>query len=180
MRITDCRYDRDRLRLALAYRLIAHEARTQTIRNATGLSGDRVRKLYREYVKGQPVRTVRRRRGKSPRQMSFFRRSPLLELQAATLGAMLKRSGMLARPPRLLGPPLEDVDCFCDVYETFRVACPSTAITLEHALYLMQVLARADEFVLTRCRDCEALWIRDTLDLLPDNCPGCRSDPPDG
>ena len=37
MRITDSRYDRDRLRLAVAYRLIRHEARTHTIRQCTGL-----------------------------------------------------------------------------------------------------------------------------------------------
>lgn len=178
MRITDCRYDRDRRRLAVAYRLIGHEARTQTIRLATGLSGDRVRKLYREYVKGQQIRPVRRRRGKSPRQMAFFQRNPILELQAATLGAMLQRCGLLAHPTGPRGPVLDDVERFCDVYETFCVACPRTAITFEHAWYLLQVLARLDEFVLTRCRDCEALWIRDTLDLLPDNCAACRGDPP--
>ena len=54
MRISDCRYDRDRLRLAVAFRLIAHEARTQTIRHCTGLSGDRIRKLYRHYMQGLP------------------------------------------------------------------------------------------------------------------------------
>ncbi len=175
MRITDCRYDRDRLRLAVAYRLISHEARTQTIRAATGLSGDRIRKLYRDYVRGQPVRPVRRRRGKSPRQMTFFRRSPAMELQAATLGALLHRSGLLENPPRPYGPELEKIDRFCDVYETFRVLWPDSPITIEHALYLLQVLARMDEFVLTRCRDCEALWVRDTLDLLPDNCATCRN-----
>ena len=47
MRITDDRYTRDRLRLDLALRLIRHEARTCTIRDWTGLSDDRIRKLYR-------------------------------------------------------------------------------------------------------------------------------------
>ena len=47
MRITDDRYTRDRLRLDLALRLIRHEARTRTIRNWTGLTDDRIRKLYR-------------------------------------------------------------------------------------------------------------------------------------
>jgi hypothetical protein len=84
MRIIDCRYDRDRLRLEVAYRLIAHEARTQTIRHCTGLSGDRIRKLYRHYIQGQPGQRVRRRRGKSPRQMTYFRKSVEHELQAAT------------------------------------------------------------------------------------------------
>ena len=179
MRLTDCRYDRDRRRLAVAYRLIRHEARTQTILQCTGLSGDRVRKLFREYVKGQPLRPVRRRRGKSPRQMSFFRRSPAHELQAATLCAMLRQCGFLGRPQVLFRPTLEEIGHFCDVYETFCALCPSTVITFEHAWHLLHVVARLDEFVLARCPDCLGLWIRDTLDLLPDNCAACRAAPPD-
>jgi len=30
MRLTDCRYDRDRLRLEIAYRLIGYEVRTES------------------------------------------------------------------------------------------------------------------------------------------------------
>jgi len=179
MRITDSRYDRDRQRLAIAYRLIGHEARTQTIRQATGLSGDRIRRLYRDYVKAQVDRPVRRRRGKSPRQMSFFRRSPAHELQAATLCAMLRQCGFLGRPQVLFRPTLEEIGHFCDVYETFCAVCPSTVITFEHAWHLLHVVARLDEFVLARCPDCLGLWIRDTLDLLPDNCAACRAAPPD-
>jgi hypothetical protein len=52
-------------------------------------------------------------------------------------------------------------------------------ISFEHAWHLLHVLARLDEFVLARCPDCHATWIRDTLDLLPDNCAACRTDPPD-
>ncbi len=46
MRISEDRYDRDRQRLELALRFLTHEARTQTIRHWTGLSDDRIRKLY--------------------------------------------------------------------------------------------------------------------------------------
>ena len=73
MRITDSRYDRDRLRLAIAHRMIALEARTRTIRLATQLSDDRIRRLYRDYFAVIGGNRVRRRRGKSPRQMSYFR-----------------------------------------------------------------------------------------------------------
>jgi hypothetical protein len=45
MRVSDDRYTRDRLRLDLAQRLIHHEARTFTIRQWTGLSDDRIRKV---------------------------------------------------------------------------------------------------------------------------------------
>jgi hypothetical protein len=174
MRITDCRYDRDRLRLTIAYRLIGHEARTQTIRHCTRLSGDRIRKLYRTYPYDEPERRVRRRRGKSPRQMSFFRKSAEHELQAATLGCMLSRCDLL-RPHAPTGPRLEEVARFCDVFEAFLSICPVAVITFEHAWYLGQVLARDDEYVLARCPDCKAVWIRDTLDILPDNCSTCRT-----
>ena len=179
MRITDSRYDRDRQRLNVAYRLIGHEARTQTIRQATGLSGDRIRKLYRDYFKGQPVRPVRRRRGKSPRQMSFFWRSPAHEVQAAALAAMLQHCRFIGRPQALYRPNLDEVNRFCDLYETFRALCPATVISFEHAWHLLHVLARLCTFVLARCPDCHGTWIRDTLDLLPDNCAACRTDPPD-
>ena len=174
MRITDCRYDRDRLRLAVAYRLIAHEARTHTIRHCTGLSGDRIRKLYRNYPADVPGPRVRRRRGKSPRQMSYFRRSVEHELQAATLATLLACCGLLRRIHRLPAPRIEDVARFCDAYEAFLCVCPSSLISFEHAWYLGLTLARRDEFLLARCPDCRAAWIRDTLDLLPCNCASCR------
>ena len=50
MRVSDDRYTRDRQNFDLALRLIRHEARTFTIRQWTGLSDDRIRKLYRSYV----------------------------------------------------------------------------------------------------------------------------------
>ena len=106
--------------------------------------------------------------------MSFFWRSPVHELLAAALGALLRQCGLLAHAQVLYRPDLDEVARFCDVYETFCNLCPATVITFEHAWYLLQVLARLDEFVLARCPDCQALWIRDTLDLLPDNCAACR------
>jgi hypothetical protein len=174
MRITDSRYDRDRLRLALAYRLIAFEARTRTIRLATQLSDDRIRKLYRDYFQGRIGPPVKRHRGKSPRQMAFFRRSLEHEQEAGVLGALLRVCDLLERDLVPQRPSLETVARFCDVYETFTGLCLQPHITFEHAWHLWQMLARADEFVLASCQDCQSLWLRDTLDILPDNCPACR------
>ncbi len=58
MRVSDDRYTRDRQRLDLALRLIRHEARTFTIRQWTGLSDDRIRKLYRSYCQDCEARPV--------------------------------------------------------------------------------------------------------------------------
>ena len=174
MRLTDCRYDRDRLRLEIAYRLIGYEVRTETIRQCTQLSADRIRRLFRDYVRDQPQSRIRRRRGKSPRQMSFFLRTPRHELEAATMGSLLRACGLLGKTPLLHRLTLEEVARFCDVYDTFVTVCPASAVTFEHAWYLMQVLARDDEYVLTPCQDCGALWVRDRLDLVPIVCVTCR------
>ena len=50
MRISDDRYSRERQRFEVALRFIRYEARTHTIRAWTGLSDDRIRKLYRSYL----------------------------------------------------------------------------------------------------------------------------------
>ena len=75
MRISDNRYTRDRFRLDLALRFMRHEARTHTIRKWTGLTDDRIRKLYRAYLTETPSH-VSRHRGKSPGQACFFTRTP--------------------------------------------------------------------------------------------------------
>ena len=97
MRITDDRYTRDRLRLDLALRLIGHEARTRTIRSWTGLTDDRIRKLYRSYVADAGRRDVRRHRGKSPRQSAYFMRNAAIRREAAGLATLLCILGLLRR-----------------------------------------------------------------------------------
>ena len=106
--------------------------------------------------------------------MAYFRRTPEHELQAATLGALLRCCGLLRRGAASGRPSLDEVARFCDVYETFAELCPRAAITFEHAWFLLQMLSRENEYVLATCPDCHTLWIRDLLDILPDNCPACR------
>jgi len=180
MRITDSRYDRDRLRLAIAHRMIALEARTRTIRIATQLSDDRIRRLYRDYFASIGGNLVRRRRGKSPRQMSYFRRSLEHEQQTALLGSLLRLCNLLQRYPNGFRPALEDVGRFCDAYETYRGLWSEGHISLELAWHLWQFFCHYDEFVLSSCPDCESLWLQDTLEILPYNCPACRRRPPAG
>ncbi|MGW8367751.1 MAG: hypothetical protein ACWGPN_03610, partial [Gammaproteobacteria bacterium] len=65
MNTSEERYVGERQRVDLAVRMIAHEARTGTIRGCTGLSEDRIRKLYSHYFRGGGDATVRRRRSSS-------------------------------------------------------------------------------------------------------------------
>jgi len=88
MRICDDRYRRERLRMELALRFLRHEARTRTIRTWTGLSDDRIRKLYRSYM-SQARRYLPRHRGKSPHQVAYFTRSLRLQQETAVLASVL-------------------------------------------------------------------------------------------
>ncbi|MCS6948639.1 MAG: FlhC family transcriptional regulator, partial [Steroidobacteraceae bacterium] len=87
---------RDTARLELAVRLIRLEARTRTIREWTGLTDDRIRKLYRSYLRdgSQPIK---RHRGKSPQLASYFLRTHRALRHASALAALLSAFGAL--PP---------------------------------------------------------------------------------
>src|SRR5208282_5942809 len=95
MRIYDDRYTRDQRRLDVALRFIRHEARTRTIRVWTGLSDDRIRKLYRSYsgqIRGAPLT---RHRGKSPQQAGHFTRTARVRQEAALLASLYRLAGAL-------------------------------------------------------------------------------------
>ena len=94
MRISDDRYNRERARMELALRFLHHEARTQTIRAWTGLSDDRIRKLYRSYM-SQARRHLQRHRGKSPHQVAYFTRSLRLQEETALLASVLSLLGVV-------------------------------------------------------------------------------------
>src|SRR5262245_30187490 len=116
MRITDDRYVRDRARLDIAMRMIHHQARTRTIRENTGLSDDRIRRLYQSYA---PRRTSslgsKRRRGKAPRTAAYFTRTLPIQFEASLLGALYLEFDLV--PPTKMHP-LEVAQAFCDAYET--------------------------------------------------------------
>ncbi|MFM7626113.1 MAG: hypothetical protein ACKO7G_06530 [Gammaproteobacteria bacterium] len=187
MRVTDDRYSRDRLRLELALRLIGHEARTHTIRLWTGLSDDRIRKLFRAYIR--PSAGVRRRRGKSPQQAGFFVRGGAGAEDAQALAAMLLLFGVVAmpspaaqtagapigtrRPAAAQQPSLARGRLLCEAFETYRRIVPQPRIDFEHAVYLADALQRGDELRLRWCADCEAVGVTERATLRPTGCRCC-------
>ncbi len=177
MRVTDDRYSRDRLRYDLAVRLIRHEARTQTIRQWTGLTDDRIRKLYRSYVRSTDGARVRRHRGKSPRQVGFFARSRQLQHDSAGLASVLSMFGVLPQarlhdPGRHL-PTVARGELLCDAFETYRSIAHDPQITFEHAVFLALALAGGGEIRLLKCRHCSGLGFGDPLALRTVPCLSC-------
>src|ERR1700746_51019 len=116
MRISDDRYSRERLRMELALRFLGHEARTQTIRAWTGLSDDRIRKLYRSYM-SHARRDLPRHRGKSPHHVAYFTRSPRLQEESALLASVLTLLGVVAEDAAGGLPPLGRGELMCQAFE---------------------------------------------------------------
>jgi hypothetical protein len=169
MRITEDRYTRDRVRHDLALRMIRHEARTYTIRACTGLSEDRIRKLYKSYI--QPAsRNVQRRRGKSPRQTAYFMRNTRAQLETSLFAGILNSFGLLhpESEPRTHG------ELFCDAYETYCAWRPAGWLSFEHAWFLWQLLWREGELCLDSCPQCESLFVRERAALNRRPCSLCR------
>jgi hypothetical protein len=179
MRVSDDRYTRDRLRFDLALRMIHHEARTCTIRTWTGLTDDRIRKLYRTYLQQQFARAPKRHRGKSPRQIAYFLRSPALQFEATTLASLFSLLGLVspALESRRTLPTmnLEACDLFCVAYESYLSLHSAPRISFEHAGFLLSALQRQDELRLHACGECGGLALVDVLAGGGSGCKACES-----
>jgi hypothetical protein len=180
MRISDDRYNRERACMELALRFLRHEARTQTIRTWTGLSDDRIRKLYRSYM-SHARRQLPRHRGKSPHQIAYFTRSQRLQEETAVLASVLSLLGVVPGETPAAGaaaaaaaqPGLTRGELLCQAFEAFRALLPSAQISFEHAVFLATALARGDQLRLGGCCDCGALLVIERFPLRAARCHHC-------
>jgi hypothetical protein len=178
MRVSDHRYSRDRQRFDIALRLIRHEARTHTIKEWTGLSDDRIRKLYRSYCQHDGAGAVTRHRGKSPRQAAFFFRNPELTFHAAQLASLYLIYGLVSavggglETSHRVGS-LESGALLCQVYEAYLELHAPASISFEHAWFLLLALARRDEVGIARCGVCGGVRLRDLLAKHRVTCGRC-------
>ncbi|HXQ63553.1 MAG TPA: FlhC family transcriptional regulator [Steroidobacteraceae bacterium] len=179
MRITDDRYTRDRQRFDLAFRMIHHEARTCTIRIWTGLSDDRIRKLYRTYVESHGS-GVKRHRGKSPTQTTFFLRNRETRRHASALGGLFATLGLLHdAPDRGPGGSLGGLrwgELFCLTYETYVAFYQPHRISFEHAWHLLRLLEREAELKTGTCPTCDGFMVVDVLRTPGAVCTWCESE----
>jgi len=186
MRISDDRYSRDRLRLDLALRFIHHEARTHTIRAWTGLTDDRIRKLYRTYLYEAGGAKVTRHRGKSPRQAAFFTRSLRMRREAAVFASVSSLFGLITPQtitvvPSVVAPSAETAPTvargalLCETFEAYTALMGESQISFEHAVFLLGALLAGDELRVAHCRDCSGVLVTDRLALRIPVCNECST-----
>lgn len=173
MHISNDRYFDDRQRHDLALRMIRHEARTCTIRACTGLSDDRIRRLYKTYASHVLAMPIRRRRGKSPRQVSFFTRNTQAQFEASLLAGVFASFGLLDEWSSDQRASIVHGKLFCDAYETHLQVLQSATISFEHAWFLLQMLTRNSGLHALRCRYCEGQFLHNANTVLRRACPAC-------
>ena len=136
MRVTDNRYAGEIARFNLAVRMIGHEARTGTIRNCTGFSEDRIRKIYATYFKPYTGNQIKRRRGKSPTQIAPFVNSFHRQSEATLIACLFLYCGVVGFDddktvkPTLIDP-VERGERICEAFETYRTLHPDPGLCLE-------------------------------------------------
>jgi len=180
MRLTDDRYANERSQFELALRMIRHEARTRTIRECTGLSDDRIRKLYSTYFRNSGLTEIRRRRGKSPRQITRFVKNADHQLQSTTLVA-LYNAGLLLRiddrnhvHPCWPRPGVEYGHRLCRAFETYLLLHERPLLSFEWAWTLLRSICGGEELYLAVCSRCEGRYVQDAYALDLKTCPCCE------
>jgi hypothetical protein len=177
MRISEDRYARELQSIDIALRFIHHQARTQTIRAWTGLTGDRVRSLHHTYVRESPS-YVPRPRGRSPYKVAQFMRTQRMEEETTTLARMLSLLGAVPPAPGLerlqqVLPDPERAHLICFGYEMYKALVPAAQFTFEHAIFLTRCLITADQLVLDNCVECSGLVVAEPFSRGLKRCGYC-------
>jgi DNA-directed RNA polymerase subunit RPC12/RpoP len=178
MRLTDDRYAQQRYSMEVALRMIRHEARTATIRECTGISEDRIRKLYRSYF-GGAANSPHRKRGKSPQQIHCLTHNLQARTDSALMASIVHSIGVL---DEIMRGPNKRIDAsaaavICDAYELFAMLRPTlqpSDFSLEHAWFLIRALAEGTEIAATHCSRCAGLTVQDIYAPPRPLCPTCE------
>jgi hypothetical protein len=180
MRITDHRYNGEIQRFQLAIRMIRHEARTGTIRRCTGFTEDRIRKIYASYFKSNQGNKVKRRRGKSPTQISAFISNTARQFEATILASLFVLCGAMEVDSHGAAIKTRGIDRVeqggrvCDAYERYRELHPNPCYSFEKAWGLFAALTQAKELSLSSCESCTGRYIHDSYALNYHFCPACE------
>lgn len=175
-------YSHTRHQQELALRMIRHEARTCTIRECTGLTDDRIRRLFRVHAHELSKHAVRRHRGKSPRQLAYFVRNTRSQFESSLLASAFAAFGLLhpkrgpgsEKRPAVRAGTVEFGKMFCDAFETHQQLLNHTTLSFEHAWFLLNLLNHSGDLHAVRCRHCDSYYLRDKFNICRDTCPTCR------
>jgi len=178
MRVINDRYNRELRSFELARWMLANEARTQTIRAWTGLSGDRVRTLARSHG-SYTARALQRHRGPSPNSLYALLSTARARQEAAAavgLCCLLEVFPEKRIPnARKALPGLLRGERLLTAFEILRGVIPQTRLSLEHLVLLVLDMAGGETWKIDHCTRCHATILIDLLCKHPQRvCEFCE------
>lgn len=165
----------DSRRYRLAFRLMTHQARTQTISAMTSLSRHQQETLRRRWC----ITEETRRRGPSPTSLDRFTHSPRARAEGASLAAFCRIYGLLPLG-NIVGVPrrklltLELGERLCDTYETYSACFPRSELEIEQLLSFVLGVAENEVIGLGRCTSCSGTVLIDRLAPHRPTCAHCE------
>lgn len=161
-------------RWAVAAYMLKFAARTRTIRLATRLSDDQIRRLFH---RSDLAVTTGRHRGRSPTSATQYTRNHAMQLQASIFASVLITHGLFqgAQPKLWLRDGVQYAQRFCEAYEAYLQMGDRHALSFERAWYFARNLAARRQLYLQRCQRCTSHFVRDTSTVLKHQCPLCQA-----
>jgi hypothetical protein len=165
--------DRESNRVEIAIRMLQLQARTQTIMAATRMSEDQVRRLYREYCRGQ---VANRQRGRSPTSTASYLRTLPLCYETSVLASVLLTYGLLKgkRPRAWLTDSLRYAEQFCHAYAQYLELALHEPLGFERAWYFARNLAAMMDVSLKHCPQCGGHYVYNDTDVRRQACSICK------
>jgi hypothetical protein len=162
-------------RQRLTLRLMAHQARTQTITAFTHFTRHQQATLRQLWA----VPEAMRHRGPSPYVLSGLFRSPRARSELAALSVLCYRFNALPARRKTGGSranlSMEVGEQLCLVMEVFRSCFPASALEFEQLLRLAIGLANGGEFTLSRCASCGCAILIDRQSAPRHSCSHCHT-----
>jgi len=179
MRVSNDRYSRDLRSIDVARRMLGYEARTQTIRAWTGLTGDRVRNLARSHG-SEASRAARRLRGPSPSCLPALLATARARQEAGAAAGLCRVLEVLPEKPvpnaRIGLPGLARGERLLAAFDIFREVIPQARLTLEHLVLLVFAMAEGKSWGIDHCARCHATILMDRDAVHPRRlCGFCES-----
>lgn len=174
--VIDDRVERELRRRRLAARLIAHQARTQTIEELTGLTRHQLATVRRRGAVPKEARF----RGPPPTSFEVFFTSARARSEGAVLALLYCAMGAAAVPRNGASDPMvERGERLCDVYELWHHYFPRSSIEFEQLRLLGEGITRGEHITFGYCGSCHAIILVDRLAAQRRICGYCARPPRD-
>ena len=178
MPLSDDRYLRDLRRYNLALTFFRFAARPNTVQAWTGFSRQRVRVVFRNYLKNRSSADPRCNRGPNPKKLALLLNNPTLRRELTVMAGVCRLLHLIPEEcvpnARSRLPSVANGERLCHALELYYRMVPHARLTLEQLILLVFELAEGSNWSLERCSGCRVVMLIDRSSVSPRLCAECR------